>query len=567
MRQNTTVTGSFRRAMPGARLIERSDPNKVITVSIYARKNPRPSLQAFEKCARIDQDKIVDRKYLTAAEFAEVYGSSNADVNAIAAFAKSNGLKVVESSAKKRKVLVSGKMADIEKAFGVELNEYEHPEVGRFRGRVGTISIPADLASMIDGVFGLDTRPIGAPRCRKSRYDMEPVTDAKAGKLKNPFPGTFFPPEVASLYHYPAEFDGTGQNIAVFAFNGGTDGDPHGGYRPAALKTYFEGTLGGKMPKFTDVVVTGPGNNPGPDTQASSQNGDATGEVMLDLCVVGSCAPGAHIFVYFTEFTSQGWVDAIQEAITDNNDISVISISYGNPENDPRSAWTLSGIHLVNQALQAARSKGITICCASGDDGSTDQATSGSHADFPASSPFVLGVGGTSLTATGGSTPQIAKEVVWNDLLLAHPEGAGGGGVSSIFSKPSYQANANVPPSADPPHSIGRGVPDVAAVADPNTAVVVMHVSGKKLEPIGGTSAAAPLWASLILRLNQGLGKRCGFLNPTLYASLSTGVLHDITSGNNGAYEARVGWDACTGFGSPDGEKMLTALRNAPAPP
>ncbi len=202
--------------------------------------------------------------------------------------------------------------------------------------------------------------------------------------------------------------------------------------------------------------------------------------------------------------------------------------------------------------------KGITICCASGDDGSSDGAARGSEVDFPASSPFVLGVGGTKLVASGSGSPQITSETVWNELM--QDEGAGGGGISAVFTKPSYQDGVDVPPSANPPHRIGRGVPDVCAVADPVTGVVIMNVDGKHLEQIGGTSASAPLWASLIARLNQGLNARCGFLNQVLYTKFPTGVLRDITVGNNGAYKAGPGWDACTGLGSPDGQKLLKAL-------
>lgn len=377
----------------------------------------------------------------------------------------------------------------------------------------------------------------------------------------SPWPGTFFPPQVAALYAYPANLTGKGQNVAIISFNGTPGGAP-GGYSLAALQTYFTKVLGGTAPNFTNVTVMGPGNDPGPDTQASAQQGDATGEVMLDACVVGSVAPGANIFMYFTEFTTQGWVDALQDAIAGDNDISVISISYGNPEDDPQGAWTAAGVRTVSQAFQAAVAAGITICCASGDDGSSDQVASGAHADFPASSPYVLGVGGTKLTAASLSPAAIKSEVVWNEL--AHGEGAGGGGVSAVFTKPSWQDGVNVPPSVNPPHQIGRGVPDVAAVADPVTGVVVMHVDGKHLEPIGGTSAAAPLWASLIARLNEGLNARCGFLNPVLYTKLASGVLNDITSGNNGAYSAAVGWDACTGLGTPNGTKLLSALSTSP---
>jgi kumamolisin len=217
----------------------------------------------------------------------------------------------------------------------------------------------------------------------------------------------------------------------------------------------------------------------------------------------------------------------------------------------------------VNFAVQAAIAKGITICCASGDDGSSDGATNltGAHVDFPASSPFVLGVGGTNLVASSTAPATIQSETVWNETLQS--EGATGGGVSDVFTKPTYQNSVSVPPSANPPHNIGRGVPDVAAVADPVTGVLVMHIDGKHLEQIGGTSASTPLWASLIARLNQGLNARCGFLNPLLYGKFSTGVLRDIKVGNNGAYSAGPGWDACTGLGSPNGDQLFQALSGA----
>jgi kumamolisin len=554
--------------MPNATLLRRSDPAGSIKVSIFARRNPSPSAAVQLKAKAINHQPIAQRTYLNPKEFDELYGASRSDLAAIVKFAKASKLSVIESSVSKRRVLVEGTVSNVERAFGVELNDFQRKGAGRFRGREGQIYIPEALAPIIAGVEGLDTRPAGRPRRVRTRFAPARISSKRAAAaFKNKWPGTFFPPQVASLYNYPTQFNGSGENIAVFAFNGGESPDPRGGYNLAALKTYFQTVLKGSSPTFTDVVVQGPGNDPGPDTPQSSNQGDATGEVMLDLCVVGSLAPRAHIFVYFTEFSTQGWIEALHRAITDSNDVSVISISYGNPEDDPNSAWTASGVKLVNDALEAASSKGITVCCASGDDGSSDQGSSGAHADFPASSPWVLGVGGTTLKATEGPEPQIAREIVWNDLDLPRPSGAGGGGVSTIFPMPSYQQHAGVPPAANPPHQIGRGVPDVAAVADPLTGVVIMHVSGQQLEPIGGTSAAAPLWASLIIGINQGLGSRIGFLNPTLYASCSTGVLNDVVLGNNGAYRAGPGWDACTGFGSPDGNKLLHALKNAPAPP
>jgi kumamolisin len=561
------IPGSHRPPLPQAKLLRQADTTQRIKVSIYARRNPRPPNASPASEDLFSTALPGKRKYLDQDQFNTLYGADPADLDKIVKWAQECHLKIVDRSVPKRRVLVEGAIGDINKAFGVQLNEYDHPKIGHYRGREGDVHVPSDLHGIVVGVFGLDTRPVGRPRRRKSNVkpvDWQTVhASGKAGgtaaKGSTPFPGTFYPPQVAGLYNYPARLDGSGQNVGIFAFNG-QPRDAHGGYSAAALQTYFEKVLGGAMPSIKNVVVQGPGNDPGPDTPASDNGGDSTGEVMLDMCVVGSVARGANIFMYFTEFSSQGWVDALNEAITDDNQIAVISISYGNPEDDPQGAWTAMGVQQVNQVFEAAASKGITICCASGDDGSSDQVSKGAHVDFPASSPYVIGVGGTSLVASSGARPAISKETVWNDLLLAHPEGAGGGGISSVFSKPSYQDKVNVPVSANPPHTIGRGVPDVAAVADPETGVVIMHIDGKHLEPIGGTSAAAPMWASLIARLNQGLKARCGFLNPVLYTKCATGVLNDITVGNNGAYKAARGWDACTGLGSPQGNNLLQAL-------
>jgi kumamolisin len=570
--QKVAIRGSNLVCAENAKVLGKADDQKRIKISIYLRPNPQPTALARRASDAMDAQLPGQRKYLNDRDFDEVYGADPAELDKVAAWAKQHKLTVVDKSLTKRRLQVEGSIGDVSAAFGVELKEYEHAKLGRYRGREGEIFVPAELSDIITGVFGLDTRPLGHSRRRRSSaapvaWETLKAQPAAHGKgramassiaVSNPFPGTFFPPQVAQLYNYPANLDGSGVNIAVFAFNGPPSPDPRGGYKPAALRTYFERILGGKMPSITDVVVQGAGNDPGPDSSASGSQGDSTGEVMLDLCVVGSVAPGAKIYVYFTEFNSQGWVDALHDAIADKNQISVISISYGNPERDPRSAWTPMGVRVVDEAMQAAKSRGVTICCASGDDGSSDGAVRGAEVDFPASSPNVLGVGGTKLVASNGGSPKITAETVWNELF--HGAGAGGGGVSELFTRPDYQSDAHVPASVNPPHRIGRGVPDVCAVADPETGVVIMHVDGQNLLPIGGTSAAAPFWAALIARLNQGLHARCGFLNGILYTKLAKGVLHDITEGNNGAYAAGKGWDACTGLGSPDGERLLQAL-------
>ena len=142
--------------------------------------------------------------------------------------------------------------------------------------------------------------------------------------------------------------------------------------------------------------------------------------------------------------------------------------------------------------------------------------------------------------------------------------GAGGGGVSDEFALPSWQATAGVPARAGTSSgSSGRGVPDVAGNADPTTGYQIY--SGGQAQVVGGTSAVAPLWAALVSRLAEATGQRFGLLQPTLYASVTPGTdvpgFRDITSGNNGAYTAGPGWDACSGLGSPDGTALLTRLQ------
>ncbi|MGD0623671.1 MAG: S53 family peptidase, partial [Thermodesulfobacteriota bacterium] len=316
------------------------------------------------------------------------------------------------------------------------------------------------------------------------------------------------------------------------------------------LKAYF-GQPGISMPVVKARSVDGGHNQPTGDPNGPD------GEVMLDIEVAGAVASGAKIVVYFAPNTDAGFLDAITTAIHDTlNKPSVVSISWGAAESD----WTNQAMQAMDNAFQDAAALGVTVCCAAGDNGSTDGINDGRlHVDFPASSPYALACGGTRLEGSGGT---ITKEIVWNEGVSG---GATGGGVSDVFDLPEWQANADIPPSANPGGRIGRGVPDVAGDADPVTGYQVL-VDGKQFT-IGGTSAVAPLWAGLVALLNQKLGHSVGYLNPGIYGLLSSsGVFQDISAGNNditgknGPYPAHSGWDACTGWGSPDGAKLLSAL-------
>jgi len=289
------LPGSTRSPVTRAKLDGPANADQLIKVSIIAKSRAK-AVAARTAAARDDTQLPGKRQYMSNAEFDATYGANPADLDKIAAWAKTHKLDVLGTSVPKRLVLVQGTVANVEAAFSVKLNVYTDAQGGGFRAREGVIQVPAELADIIDGVFGLDTRKVGQPRLRRAGFEPLPLeaiakstTRTRARKAK-PKPkqftkdrGTFFPPELAKLYNFPPDFDGTGQNIAVFVFNGAPDGDPHGGYNLDSLKLYFEEILGGVTPSITDVRVRGPGNEPGPDTKASGDAGDSTGEVMLDM--------------------------------------------------------------------------------------------------------------------------------------------------------------------------------------------------------------------------------------------------------------------------------------------
>jgi kumamolisin len=218
----------------------------------------------------------------------------------------------------------------------------------------------------------------------------------------------------------------------------------------------------------------------------------------------------------------------------------------------------------LSNAFQDAAIQGVTVCIASGDTGTDSKVGDGNaHVQYPASDPWVLSIGGTTI---GNVSESSFDEYVWNDIFFGSIPGATGGGISDYFSKPSYQNGADVPASLNNGR-IGRGVPDVAANASPNSGYP-LFVDGSSSTG-NGTSASAPLWAGLIAVINAALGRNVGFVNPHLYALGSTafrnisGAPGPVDNGLNGVagYRAGSSWDACTGWGSPNGVALLNGLK------
>jgi kumamolisin len=535
--QKVNLPGSERLPFTAGKQIGPADPNQQIQVTIFLRRHPAGA-KNFPQIDTLGRNPLASRKHISREDFAASYGASAEDLEKIRRFAAENGLQVKEEHPDRRTVILTGKVSDFSQAFEAPLQNYQHPQ-GTFRCRSGALKIPQELLGVVEGVFGLDNRPQARAHFRLRQSSDSSNANADLNKKKKKASsglGPHTPLQVAEAYDYPSGANGSGYCIGILELGGG--------YNTSDLNTFFQG-LNLKTPKVTAVSVDGGSNSPVGDPNS------ADAEVALDLEVAGAIAPSASFAVYFAPNTDQGFLDAITTAIHDTtNKPAVLSISWGGPE----SSWTAQAMNSLNSACQDAAVLGVSICVASGDSGASDGVSTGLHVDFPASSPAVLACGGTRIELSGET---ISSETVWNDL--SSDGGATGGGVSQTFALPSWQQSANVP--AAPNGKGGRGVPDVAGDADPDSGYQI-YVDGQS-EVVGGTSAVAPLWSALIALFSQQIGKSLGFLNPLLYTTAAEATFHDITSGNNDGYSAAKGWDPCTGWGSPDGAKLLAALSSA----
>jgi kumamolisin len=674
-----------------------ADSEQLLTLSVYVRP-PRTGgepLRADEELRRavegmgeavkqLGETKPLNRQ---PGKGASIIGHLEADPEAMARVEKflrdRLGFEIVAASTAACSVRVKGTPAMIEKAFGVWPEFYTYEGRG-FYGHGEPIVIAVELKDDVSAVFGLDSRPISTHQARTLHHG------GHHHLLSCPPRDTYYPTQIARMYGFPRksngeELRGKGVCIGILALrerNVEKGIYANGGYSESALTTYFERVYKDvPLPAIEPVLVLGPGNVPGQDTvEAALERRDSTLEVMLDIQVAGAIAPEATLAIYFSENSAQGWVDALYKAINDQlNHPSVISISYSGAESDYAFGFPEAARVEIERALQLAAAKGITVCCASGDQGQD-------RPDFPAASPYVLAVGGTRLEAkkNANGTYKRGEETPWND---PHQGLTTGGGISKVFTAASWQAvevaryiaaadnlsvggkdltigidtltgstpaakatSAGVATASDRTEEvrpaaiaaaltvsspevaeafaniaaetgssaeagagslvvagegtpaggnpkpdarsvragivktlelvkrfeaknqltegrqIGRGAPDVAAVADLRTGVLVINALGSHLFVAGGTSAAAPLWAGLIARINQVLqqkSKSVGYLTPLLYKARPEErktFLNDITDGRCASRQATAEWDPCTGLGSPNGEGLLKFL-------
>lgn len=552
------LEGSERRAAPDATRVGPALQSEQVQITVsLRRRTDGPKMPDAGEIAGVP---FAERQPLSDEDFAAKYGAHPDDIAAVQKFLRDEGLDIVETNAAARTIIATGTVAQMNKAFAVDLGHYtadvamhgrrSQPVNESYRGREGFIHVPQNLAGIIVGVFGLDNRTIA------KRNSADPANTH-----------TIPIPTLKALYNFPTN-SAAGQTIGIVSLSGYAINDIH---------LFFSG-LGAPyvMPTVHDVLVFG-----------TNSGHDPYGETTQDIGIAASAANGAAIAVYITNGSQAGWVNMLSRVAHPNPGdpvCGVLSSSWYIADGDDAATLLKEGVSsafvdAVSAAFHDAAIQGITVCIASGDTGSNSKvgaAPSGdgrAHVQYPGSDPWVLAVGGTTVGNISGSSFQ---EFVWNDPSPSDPShwGTTGGGVSEHFPKPAYQASAGVPASINPGHYVGRGVPDVSANASYNAGYSGLFLNGSPM--IGnGTSASAPLWAGFIAMLNAALVTRLGFVNPIFY---SKGILgfRDIVPGggpannSNGGiagYPAGAGWDACSGWGSIDGTRMLNMLRGESMPP
>jgi kumamolisin len=431
----------------------------------------------------------------------------------IAGFLRNQGISIRDIDLIGRRMVLEAPARVLLDTFGATVRLYEEAGV-TFCARTGVLRIPREIAPWTRAVVGFDQRP----------FMREALNNAAEG---------MWPTEVAALYGIPLDRDASHLCVGIIAMGGG--------YRLGDLIAALTG-MGRKPPILNDQSIGGATNQFGGGAISDE-------EIALDLQVMAGVLAGARIVVYFTGNTAEALAKAIDCAVHDEvNRPQVLSISWGSPE----IYWTAPRREVVSASLCDAARLGITVVAAAGDQLATSGVKDGkAHVWFPASSPYVLAVGGTTVTLAGAT---IGSETVWNDGMIGT-----GGGISDYYPVPEFQLRAQLPASINDGHN-GRGVPDVAALAAKSPGYRIV-VGGAELAK-DGTSAATPLWAALIAMAKGARGTPLGLVSPHLYEAPE--LTRPITSGDNRqnglGYVATGGWSACTGLGAPRGADIIATL-------
>ncbi|MBR0712647.1 protease pro-enzyme activation domain-containing protein [Bradyrhizobium liaoningense] len=530
------VPSSERPRKKGAKRLKDASPRQRVDLTLTLRGPKLPDAGALAG------------RTLSLAQFKAKCGASKTDADKVSRELRKFGLSIDGVSLETRSMQVSGTVAQMEAAFHPNLGIYESARQGTFRDREGEHQVPASLRQIITAVLGFGERRVAGRKPSKA-------TARTVRPLK-----PFTPQDIESHYRFPPG-NGAGQKIAIAEFGGGYFADDLDAYCKA---------FGRNVPAVKRVSIDAPIRNLAQMKRLKPAHRrdeiDYTGEVMMDVQIVAGLCPDADILVYFARDHQKGWVDLLNQAIKDRP--VALSISWGAAEDS--GDWSKAALNAINERLNLAALLGITVCCASGDDGSGDMQTNRrAHVDFPSSSPYALAVGGTMIRHKAGK-PVEQTWRVGKGRRIRGVGGATGGGVSSVFAKPVWQRVAIA--SLNKGGFKGRVVPDLAALAGPPMYDLIFM---NDRSPGGGTSASTPVLAALIARVNALLprAKRQRWLTRLLYEKTQHGVAlghlacHDVTIGNNVSnpnpgrgFKAGRGFDAVSGWGVPIGSSLLLGL-------
>ncbi|MDR3459342.1 MAG: protease pro-enzyme activation domain-containing protein [Verrucomicrobiae bacterium] len=491
------------------------------------------------------------RHYLTPAEFTEKFGPTEADYQRVIDFAKQSGFTITATNGNRLLLNVSGRVAEVQKAFHVTLKTYRHPTGARdFFAPDSEPSVNASLP--IADISGLSS--YGLPQPKIVKMNSTAATSWGTGSGSG---GTYLGYDFRAAYLPGVTLTGAGQTVGLVQFDGFYAGDITSYETAAGLPA---------VPLQTVLLDSFSGT---PTTGANSGNI----EVSLDIEMVASMAPGLSKIVVFEGNPNAGFFfpNDVLSAMADSNSISQFSCSWG---------WSGGPTNTTDTIFKKMAAQGQSFFTASGDSdafttgaSSTNGVDNPSLANTPASSPYLTTVGGTTLTTTGGGGAW-SSEAAWNWGLHSGSYVGSSGGISSYYAMPSWQTNASM--TANGGSTTYRNIPDVALTADN---IHVKYGNGTNAT-VGGTSCAAPLWAGLAALINQQAvtaGRATiGFINPAIYSlGKSTNynpAFHDITTGNNvwpsspNSFYAVSGYDLCTGWGTPAGQSLINVLAGAPEP-
>jgi kumamolisin len=517
--------------------------HKITFTVVLSSKAALPSIHSAGSAHRYDS-----RMHLTHDELRQKHGAIPAGVKLVESFARWHRLNITEMAAHRRSIQLSGRAEDVAKAFKTSFAEFEL-NGHRFYAPVQPPVAPRKWSGAVDFVLGLHNSKHSLPR-RHSAVHSQAV---KASLH-----------DLARAYTFPWGLDGTGQTVGIIEFGGGF-------YSEDIVDLCTR--LGTAAPRITVVTLGKGANRPASrgdvheflevvngnlhlaakaEQSDSFLSAQSTAEVTMDIEIVAALAHAAHIVVYFASGEEQGLYHAIGSAVHDEKHRpDILSISWSMPE----PTLSRSEMAAIEGVLHEAAHLGITVCASSGDAGALNGSDDGKPSvNYPASSPNCLACGGTSRRV---DTAGAHEEIVWNTTHCG-VKGASGGGISERFRLPTWQKEAHIPIGSG--GNKGRGVPDVAGLADPRYGCELL-IAGYTFAS-AGTSAVAPMWAALIARLNQARSRRCGHLHHALYqfGKERTAALHPVIKGNNGLYRAGEGWNACTGYGTPRGDELLKFL-------